>query len=196
MEFSCAYFHHNRNLLYIIFAKRNNLIYINFMDVVRVVITMDMLFEDYLLSGYYLLSLCLTKDIHDLAYFEQGAWGEQVLCNWCISSKVIWKLSRITNYFPNTAGFSSDPREWILSKSSRKKIEKFFLVLYNNDYYPHCPYQLIDYHISCEIAEIDEELDIIEVETEKIDFAIKTVALLTSNKFAYSIPHDIIHLCF
>ena len=196
MEFSCAYFHHNRSVLYIIFAKRDNLIYINLNDVIRVVMTMDMLFEDYMLSGYYLLSLCLTKNVHDLAYFEEGTWGEQVLCNWCISSKVIWKLSRITYHFPNTAGFSSDPREWIFSISSERKIEKFFVFLYNNDYYPHCPYQLIDYHISCDIAEIDDELQSIEKNTRDVDFTIKAVTLLTSKSFEYALPLDIIRLCF
>jgi hypothetical protein len=155
-----------------------------------------MLFEDYLLSGYYLLSLCLTKDIHNITFFEEGTWGEQVLCNWCISSKVIWKLSTITNYFSNTAGFSSDPREWILSVCSQKKIKKFFLMLYNNNYYSHCPYQIIDYHISCEISEIHCELQSIEKNTRDIDFTIKAVTMLTSKSFTHSLPHDIIHLCF
>lgn len=196
MEFSCAYFHHNRNVFYIIFAKRDNFIYINLNDVVRVVITIDMLFKDYLLTGYYLLSLCLTKDICQLAFFEEGAWGEQVLCNWCISSKVIWKLNRITDYFPNTAGFSSDPREWLFSFSSEKKIEKFLNILYNNHYYLHCPYQIINYHICDEIAEIDDKLQLIEKNTNDVDFTIKAVAILTSKSFRYSLPYDIIHMCF
>jgi hypothetical protein len=196
MEFSCAYFHHNRNVLYILFAKRDNIIYINLNDVARVVMTMDMLFEDYLLAGYYLLSLCLTKDIRDIQFFEEGAWGEQVLCNWCISSKVVWKLSRITDYIQNTAGFTSDPREWICSVSSRRKIENFFQVLYANDYYEHCPYKIIDYHISCEVSEIDDELKSIEEKTSDVDFTIKTVALLTGKSFPYSLPLDIIPLFF
>ena len=196
MEFSCAYFHHNRNIFYIIFAKTDDLIYINLMDEVRIVITMEMLFQDYLLNGYYLLSLCLTKNIRELSFFEEGSWGDQIMCNWCISSKVIWKLNSITDYFPNTAGFSSDPREWIFSKSSQKKIDKFFLMLYNNDYYQHCPYQIIDYSITCELLDIDNELKSIEEYTRDIDFTIKTVALLTSNKFAYTLPSDIMRLCF
>jgi hypothetical protein len=53
----------------------------------------------------------------------------------------------------------------------------------------------MNYYISYEIDEIGVELENIEKETEKIDFTIKTVALLTSNKFAYPIPHDIIRLC-
>jgi len=196
MEFSCAYFHHNRNVFYIIFAKRDNFMYINLNDIIRVVITMDMLFEDYLLTGYYLLSLCLTKDIHNIEFFEEGTWGKQILCYWCISSKVIWKLNRITDYFSNTAGFTSDPREWLFRLSSHKKIDKFFLILYNNHYYPHCPYQIIDNHIRYEIAEIDSELQSIEKNIGYIDFTIKAVSFLTSKSFQYSLPHDIIHLCF
>lgn len=196
MEFSCAYFHHNRIVFYIIFAKIDDIIYINLMDEVRVVITMDMLLQDYLLNGYYLLSHCLTKNINDLTYNEEGTWGEQVMCNWCIESKVIWKLTGITDYFPNIAGFTSDPREWIFSLSSDKKINKFFSLLYNNDYYEHCPYKIIDYHISCEILEIDNELTSTEEETTKIDFIIKTIALMTSNKFKYCLPQEIMHLCF
>jgi len=195
MEFSCAYFHHNRNVLYIIFAKRDNLIFINLNDEVRVVITMDMLFQDSLLAGYYLLSLCLTKNIHELS-FGQGTWGTQVLCNWRISSKVIWKLSRITNYFPNTAGFSSDPREWIFTMSTEKKIEKFFVMLYNNDYYPHCPYQIMEHYISWEIEAIGDELTSIEENIQQTDFTINAVALLTSKSFAYALPSDIMRLCF
>jgi hypothetical protein len=172
------------------------MIYININDMARVVMTMDTLFGDYLLAGYYLLSLCLTKNIRDIQFFEEGTWGEQVLCNWCISSKVVWKLSGISDYFPNTAGFTSDPREWLLSVSSRKKIENFFLVLYGNDYYEHCPYEVISYHISCQISEIDEELTLIEKETRDVDFTIKAVTLLTSKSFPYSLPLDIIHLCF
>jgi hypothetical protein len=171
--------------------------YINLNDVIHVVITMDMLLEDYLLTGYYLLSLCLTKDIHNIAFFEEGAWGEQILCNWCISSKVIWKLNRITDYFSNTAGFTSDPREWLLNLSSHKKIDKLFTYLHNNnDYYPHCPYQIIDYHIQYEIIGIDCELHSIEENTKNIDFTMKAVSFLTSKSFQYSLPHDIIHLCF
>jgi hypothetical protein len=195
MEFSCAYFHHNRNVLFVIFARRDNLIYINLLDQVRVVMTMDMLLQDYLLSGYYHLSLFLTENVHNLTYFEKGTWGEQVLCNWCISSKVIWKLSKITDYFSNTAGFSSDPRQWTFRKSTCRKIDRFFAFLYDNPYYQHCPYEIMNYYISYEIDEIGVELENIEKETEKIDFTIKTVALLTSNKFAYPIPHDIIRLC-
>jgi hypothetical protein len=195
MEFSCAYFHHNRKVFYIIFAKKDDIIYINLMDKIRVVITIDTLMQDYLLRGYYFLSLCLTKNINDLINYE-GTWGEQVMCNWCISSKVVWKLNRITNYFPNTAGFTSDPREWIFSLSSSKKVENFFSLLYDNDYYEHCPYQMIDYYISEEIHEIDDELNSIEEKTEKIDFIIKTVALMTSDKFKYCLPPDIMHLCF
>ena len=199
MEFSCAYFHHNYTTLYVIFAKRDNLIYINLNDVIRVVMTMDMLFEDYMLSGYYLLSLYLTKNVRNLTYFEEGTWGEQVLCNWCISSKVIWKLNRITHHFPNTAGFSSDPREWIFTISSRKKIEKFFLILHNKQYEydrEHCPYQIVDNELSCEIDEIDNELQSIEENIRNVDLTIKAVALLTNKSFQYSLPLDIIHLCF
>jgi hypothetical protein len=72
MEFSCVYFHHNLKALYIIFAKKDDIIYINFMDTIRVVITIDMLLQDYLLSGYYFLSHCLTKNINDLTYNEEG----------------------------------------------------------------------------------------------------------------------------
>jgi len=201
MEFSCVYFHSNRQSFYIIFARNDNLIYINLMDEFRVVITIDMLFQDYLLAGYYLLSLCLTENVHNLTYFEDGTWGEQVLCNWCIASKVIWKLCGITNTFPNTAGFTSDPRLWIFKKSTTKKIEKFFSVLYDtsyfqNYYHEQCPYATMDFYISNEVDLIDIELKSIEEYTNKADFTIKTIALLTSNKFAYSLPHDIMQLCF
>lgn len=197
MEFSSAYFHSNRGAFYIIFARKNNLIYINLADDVRVVITIDMLFQDYLLAGYYLLSLCLTENVRNLVYSDEGTWGEQVLCNWCIPSRVIWKLRGFTDYYSNTSGFSSDPREWIFKKSSNKKIDKFFLYLYNNEYYAeHCPYYIMDAYVSFETDIIQDELENLEKETEEMDFTIKTIALLTSKKFHHSLPHDVMRLCF
>jgi len=205
MEFSCVYFHSNRGAFYIIFARNNDYIYINLMDEIRVVIPIDMLFQDYLLAGYYLLSLCLTENVHNLIYHENGTWGEQggdqVLYKWCISSKVVWKLCKTTGYIPNTVGFVSDPHYWKYSESKPKKIERFFSILYdttyfNNSYHQQCPYLTMDFCISNEIELINTELSPIEEYTNKTDFTIKAVALLTSSKFAFSLPHDIMHLCF
>jgi hypothetical protein len=71
MEFSCVYFRNNRCAFYIIFVRKDNLVFINQMNNIRIVITIEMLYKDYLLYGYYLLSLCLTQNIDNPLYFEK-----------------------------------------------------------------------------------------------------------------------------
>jgi len=55
---------------------------------------------------------------------------------------------------------------------------------------------MIHRHISEEIEDIHNKLLKIEKDTDKINFTLKAIVLLTNKKFEYSLPHDIIHLCF
>lgn len=198
MKYSCVYFRKNSSIYYIIFVRKYNIIFINLCNESHIVITIDMLKEDYFLYGYYLLSICLTQNIEIPFNIEKKTWGNNIISHWCNVSNInYYKFIEIVDYFPNIINISSKITELNYTVSSCDKIEKFFTSFYDNSIYSkNSPYYIIERFISQEIEDIHVNLLNIEEEINKIDFRLKTISLLTSKKFIYSLPHDIIHLCF
>jgi len=190
MKYSCVYFCKNCSTYYIIFIRNKNLIYINLCNENHIVITIDMLMQDYFLHGYYLLSICLTENIENPFNIEKKTWGN-------VSNINYYKFIEIKDYFPNIIVKSSNIKEWNYSISSSNNIDKFFASFYDNSIYSkNSPYYIVERFISQEIEDIHLNLLNIEDEINKIDFRLKTISLLTSKKFIYSLPHDIMHLFF
>ena len=166
MEFSCCYIHYNTNMAsYMIFVRKGDLVYID-AQYIKVVIPFDYLYNDDVLYRYYLISLAMTEDTENVKYYEEGSWGNQEYTGpmWCISSKVFWKQMYFTCYFDNLVGFNIEPKKWVLSISSEKKINKFFDMLHNVEIISYPGIFITESYISSEIHEIAKEIDRIEKE--------------------------------
>lgn len=179
MEYSCYYFHSNRNTEITIFVRSGDMFKIKFE-------TFDPFDEEEEVIGYdfiisydemknmkslyvcYLLSKLLTKDINKLEYFE-NSYNK----GWAITAKKNWKGLYFTEYYDNECYLFEDiPEVPLIFDYNTNNKKKEYCNNYFNDnnklFERNISY--LNKYINNEYEKIDKELNTIEhyVKKDKI----------------------------
>ena len=184
MEFS-SYNNYNSINEYVLFLRSNNLIYIETLFL-SITITLEQLYNNKFLYGYYLLSLAFTKNPKKILFMEKGIKIGPLHTNrkWCILSNINWKQQ----YFISGvySGFDTNPYERVLQLSNQDEINTFFKLF--KDDMKTCPYIILNSFIKYEISEINYEINYEKKIIDKVNLKITNASLLMSK---FSLPIDI-----
>lgn len=184
MEFS-NYNNNNSIHEYVLFLRSNDLIYIETLFL-SIIVTLEHLYNNKFLYGYYLLSLALTKNPKKILFIEKGINLGPFKTNrkWCILSNIHWEQQ---HFIPGIySGFDTNPYERVLQLSYPEEINIFFK--YFQEDMKICPYIILNSFIKYEIVEINYELKKEEDIINEVDFQIKCASLLIAK---FSLPIDI-----
>lgn len=184
MEFS-SYNHYNSINEYVLFLKSNDLIYIETLFL-SITITLEQLYNNKFLYGYYLLSLAFTKNTKKILFIERGIKIGPLYTNrkWCILSNINWEQQ---HFIPGIySGFDTNPYERVLELSNPDEINMFFK--HFKDDMKACPYIILNLFIKYEINEINYEINYEKKIIDKVNLQITTASLLMSK---FLLPLDI-----
>ena len=184
MEFS-SYNKYNFINEYVLFLRSNNLIYIETLFL-SITITLEQLYNNKFLYGYYLLSLAFTKNPKQILFMEKGVKLGPLHTNikWCILSNIHWEQQ---HFIPGVySGFDTNPYERVLQLSNQDEINTF-LKNFKDDM-KTCPYIILNSFIKYEISEINYEINYEKKIIDKVKLQITNASLLMSK---FLLPIDI-----
>jgi len=157
LEFTGYYYHHNRNPFYFLFIRKDNNIYIEWINehtknnkyVDDIVMSFDDMAKNKCLKKYYDMSVMLANNRKTIYYDTDGVNSKQLIStydtdseddedvektlnirHWCISSNFVWKNLRVSKTTTNlNCYYNIDPFTFEYNINTEKEIEGFMTAI-------------------------------------------------------------------